>query len=78
MAKGSLAASSRAGQAVERRWRQAANQQRLMSVSILTNPTSREEEGEGLCEQTEHVVTVCGCSDCGDGVDERMAGRQRC
>lgn len=32
-----------------------------------------EEEEKLLCEQTEHVVTVCGCSgeDC---VDERMEG----
>lgn len=68
---------------MERRWRQAANQQRLMSVSKLTNQTSREKEeeeekGESLCEQTEHVVTVCGCSDGGDDVDERMEGQQSC
>lgn len=31
----------------------------------------------GLCEQTERVVTVCGCGD-GDCVDERMEGERGC
>lgn len=34
----------------------------------------RGRGGDGLCEQSEHVVTVCGCSD-GDGVDESMEGQ---
>lgn len=32
------------------------------------------ERGNGLCEQPEHVVTVCGCSD-GDGADESTEGQ---
>lgn len=36
----------------------------------------RRRKGEGLCVQTEHVVTVCGCRD-GDGADERMESHRR-
>lgn len=44
--KDPLVASSHEGQAVERRWRQVANQQRLTCVSKLTKQTSRQEEEE--------------------------------
>lgn len=62
-----------------RSWRQAADRQGRKSVGKLTKQTSRKDEEEekagGLCAQTEHVVTVCGCRD-GDCADERVESHQ--
>ncbi|KAK2907960.1 hypothetical protein Q8A73_009033 [Channa argus] len=55
--------------------RQPTNSDQCLSVNGQTKHRKDEEKDDGLCPQTEHVVTVCGCRE-GDGVDERMESPQ--
>lgn len=60
----------------------AKHHTRQKDPSVASSETKPEERRKRrrvmFCEQTERVVTVCGCSDGADCVGERMEGQQRC